>query len=84
MRDLLALAGAGNASAGAQVESLQRSGRYRRSTLNSSHVRDLDTLLALELNGERLHLDHGYPVRLIAPNLPGVMQTKWVERLVVL
>ena len=78
------LAGAGDAEAGVQVESLQRSGRYRRSTLNSSHVRDPETLLALELNGERLHLDHGYPVRLIAPNLPGVLQTKWVERLVVL
>jgi DMSO/TMAO reductase YedYZ molybdopterin-dependent catalytic subunit len=84
VRDLLALAGTGDADAGVQVESLQRSGRYRRSILNSSHVGDDDTLLALELNGERLHLDHGYPVRLIAPNLPGVLQTKWVERLVVL
>ena len=84
VRDLLTLAGAGDAQAGVRVESLQRSGRYRRSTLNSSHVRDLETLLALELNGERLHLDHGYPVRLIAPNLPGVLQTKWVGRLVVL
>ena len=82
--DLLALAGADDADADVLVESLQRSGRYRRSTLNSSHVRDLQTLLALELNGERLHLDHGYPVRLIAPNLPGVLQTKWVERLVIL
>ena len=84
VRDLLALAGAGDAGAGAQVESLQRRGRYRRSTLNSSHVDDHETLLALELNGEPLHLDHGYPVRLIAPNLPGVLQTKWVGRLVVL
>ena len=82
--DLLALAGAGDAETGVQVESLQRGGRYRRSTLNSSHVRDPETLLALEVNGERLHLDHGYPVRLIAPNLPGVLQTKWVARLVVL
>ena len=24
--------------------------------------------------------DHGYPVRLIAPNRPGVMQTKWVTK----
>ncbi len=86
VRDVLALAGAvdSDSDAGVQVESLQRSGRYRRSTLNSWHLHDSDTLLALELNGERLHLDHGYPVRLIAPNLPGVLQTKWVERLVVL
>ena len=84
MRDLLALAGAADADAGVRVESLQRSGRYRHSTLNLSHLHDPDTLLALEVNGERLHLDHGYPVRLIAPNLPGVLQTKWVERLVIL
>lgn len=28
-------------------------------------------LLALQLNGEDLTLDHGYPCRLIAPNRPG-------------
>jgi DMSO/TMAO reductase YedYZ molybdopterin-dependent catalytic subunit len=43
-------------------------------------VADRDTLLALELNGEPLHPDHGYPVRLIAPNRPGVLQTKWLTR----
>jgi hypothetical protein len=48
VRDLLATAGAGATEAGVDVESLQRSGRYRRSTLNSSHVRDHETLLALE------------------------------------
>ena len=35
------------------------------------------------LDGEPLALDHGYPVRLIGPNRPGVLQTKWVTRLVV-
>ena len=29
----------------------------------------------------RSSLDHGYPARLIAPNRPGVLQTKWVTRL---
>ncbi|MET0767323.1 MAG: molybdopterin-dependent oxidoreductase [Aeromicrobium sp.] len=38
-------------------------------------------MLALQLNGETLSLDHGYPCRLIAPNRPGVFQTKWVRRL---
>ena len=28
-------------------------------------------LLATHLNGERLDIDHGYPLRLIAPNRPG-------------
>ena len=37
----------------------------------------------LEVNGEPLGIDHGYPLRLIGPNRPGVMQTKWVTRLVV-
>ena len=35
------------------------------------------------VNGETLHIDHGYPLRLIGPDRPGVMQTKWVTRLVV-
>jgi len=40
-------------------------------------------LLALRIGDEPLHIDHGFPVRLISPNNPGVMQTKWVARLVV-
>jgi len=34
-----------------------------------------------ELNGGPLAVDHGAPLRLIAPNRPGVLQTKWVRRL---
>ena len=37
-------------------------------------------LLATHLNGERLDLDHGYPLRLIAPNRAGVLNTKWLAR----
>lgn len=48
------------------------------------YVQDPLTLLALGLNGEVLSLDHGYPARIIAPNRPGVLQTKWVGRLEVL
>jgi DMSO/TMAO reductase YedYZ molybdopterin-dependent catalytic subunit len=47
------------------------------------HLRDPWTLIALRLGGEPLALDHGYPARLIAPNRPGVMQTKWVGRITV-
>ena len=81
-RDLLARAGAAD-DAEVAVESLQPKGRYRASTLNRDQATDPDTLLALELNGEPLHLDHGFPVRLVGPNRPGVLQTKWVARLVV-
>jgi DMSO/TMAO reductase YedYZ molybdopterin-dependent catalytic subunit len=82
VRDLVALAG-GPDSAEATVESLQEGGRYRRSELNRGQLSDPDTLLAVELGGEPLHLDHGFPVRLIGPNRPGVMQTKWVARVTV-
>jgi DMSO/TMAO reductase YedYZ molybdopterin-dependent catalytic subunit len=83
VRALLELAGA-EPSASVAVESLQRRGLYRRAVLNRAHAQDPDTLLALDLAGEPLHPDHGYPARVIAPNQPGVLQTKWVERLVVL
>ncbi|MCW2581175.1 MAG: Oxidoreductase, molybdopterin binding [Blastococcus sp.] len=61
------------------VESLQTGGLYRTSLVEEPHARDPRTLLALQLEGRPLSLDHGYPVRLIAPNRPGVMQTKWVN-----
>ncbi|WP_412544348.1 molybdopterin-dependent oxidoreductase [Longispora sp. K20-0274] len=79
--DLLALVGAPGATV--LVESLQPDGPYRTSTVAPPHSRDPLTLLALRLNGEVLHLDHGYPCRLIAPNRPGVLQTKWVSTLTV-
>ena len=43
----------------------------------------VDTLLALEVDGEPLHSTTATPLRLIGPNRPGVKQTKWVTRLVV-
>lgn len=80
--DLLELSGAAP-DCSVTVESLQERGLYRVSELNAAHARDPDSLLALEVNGEVLHIDHGYPARLIAPNDPGVKQTKWVHRLTV-
>jgi DMSO/TMAO reductase YedYZ molybdopterin-dependent catalytic subunit len=82
VRDLLAMAGAAP-GARARVESLQRRRAYRSSELDHWQAHDPDTLLATHVDGEELHVDHGFPVRLIAPNRPGVMQTKWVARLVV-
>lgn len=83
MRDLLDRAGA-PAHATVRVTSLERSGGYRQSELEASYARDPLTLLALRVNGETLAPDHGYPARIIAPNRPGVLQTKWVTRLEVL
>lgn len=64
-----------------RVESLERDGLYRATTLPEAFAQDPLTLLALKLNGEELTPDHGYPCRLIAPNRPGVLQTKWVTSL---
>jgi DMSO/TMAO reductase YedYZ molybdopterin-dependent catalytic subunit len=83
LRDLVALIGADPDRSSVVVESLQAGGRYRTSTVAPPHVRDPLTLVALDLGGEPLHLDHGYPARLIAPNRPGVMQTKWLGRITV-
>jgi hypothetical protein len=38
-------------------------------------------VLATHLNGDRIDIDHGYPLRLIAPNRAGVLNTKWLVSL---
>ena len=83
VRDLVELVG-GAAGSDVTVESLERKGAYRTSTLPGTHTAHPDTLLAFRLNGEPLDVDHGFPCRIIAPNRPGVLQTKWVHRLEVL
>jgi hypothetical protein len=81
---LLKLVGAKRSSA-IKVESIEDQERsYSNSIIDPQHAADPDTLLALKLNGAVLDLDHGYPVRLIAPDRPGVLQTKWIRRVVVL
>ncbi len=76
---LLEMAGA-HPDAEVTVHSLQQRRSYRNSDVNSTQAHDPDTLLALRVGGETLSIDHGYPLRLIGPNRPGVMQTKWVTR----
>lgn len=80
LADLMAAVGAPTDSRIFAV-SMQQGGAWRTSELPGHFVEDRRTLLALGLNGEPLHLDHGYPCRIIAPNRPGVLQTKWVQRL---
>jgi hypothetical protein len=80
VRDLLDLIGAPSGS-DVLVVSLQESGPYRETVLQGNFADDDRTLLALMLEGEPLALDHGYPARIIAPDRPGVLQTKWVTRL---
>ena len=80
LRDLLDRVGA-PADATVRITSLQRRGPFRVSEMASTYARDDLTLLALRVNGEVLAPDHGYPARIIAPNRPGVLQTKWVNQL---
>lgn len=54
-------------------------GAYSTTVLQREFVTDPLTLIALELNGGVLHVDHGYPARLISPARPGVLQTKWLR-----
>ncbi|HET6152982.1 MAG TPA: molybdopterin-dependent oxidoreductase [Marmoricola sp.] len=83
LRDLLDQVGAPRGK-DVKATSLQTRGAFGTTTLPSQFVDDPLTLLALGLNGETLPLDHGYPARLIAPDRPGVLQTKWITQLEVL
>ncbi len=69
------------ADASLRVRSLQQKGAFGVTEISAPFARDPLTLLALKLNGEDLTIDHGFPCRLIAPNRPGVFQTKWVTRI---
>lgn len=84
VRDLVERAGGRPGRDALRVTSLEARGAYRVMEMGAEYVDDPLTLLALTLNGQRLSLDHGFPARIIAPNRPGVLQTKWVHRLEVL
>lgn len=78
LRDLAEAAGVTRFGS-AKVTSLERSGAFNQAVLTADQVRDSDALLALEVNGADISLDHGYPARIIVPALPGVHNTKWVQ-----
>ncbi|WP_318152722.1 molybdopterin-dependent oxidoreductase [Microbacterium helvum] len=78
--DLLGEAGCDRRST-IRLVSLQQRGAYRTTTMPAQYAWDPLTLIALELNGATLGLDHGYPARIIAPGRPGVLQTKWLASL---
>lgn len=77
MAELMMLVGAGPAD-DLRLRSLQQRGAFGVTTMPAAYARDPLTLVALQVNGERLSLDHGYPARAIAPGRPGVLQTKWL------
>ena len=72
---------AGRRAGRARARSCARCSRRaccRKASLSGDAVADPDALLALQVNGADLSLDHGYPARIIVPALPGVHNTKWV------
>ena len=80
LADLADLAGAGTGDL-LLVESLQRGGGFGSASLSAGQVRAAEALLALQVNGADLSLDHGFPARIVVPALPGVHNTKWVTRM---
>ena len=79
LRDLLEAAGV-PAGTPVRVTSMEQVGAYRTAVVPPQFAWNSLTLLASRVNGQPLDLQHGYPLRLIAPNRPGVLQTKWVQR----
>jgi DMSO/TMAO reductase YedYZ molybdopterin-dependent catalytic subunit len=63
------------------VHSVQPHGPFRHASFAASQWTAQRALLALCVNGADLSPDHGYPARVIVPDVPGVHNTKWVGRM---
>ncbi len=83
LRDLLDTVDA-DAGVSIRATSLEPKGGFRLMDMSPEFVRDDLTLVALEVNGQVLDIDHGYPARMIAPARPGVRQTKWLSTIEVI
>jgi DMSO/TMAO reductase YedYZ molybdopterin-dependent catalytic subunit len=55
-----------------------------RRTVPIKKALDPDTLLAFEMNGQPLPIEHGYPLRLIVPGWAGDSWVKWLQHIEVL
>jgi DMSO/TMAO reductase YedYZ molybdopterin-dependent catalytic subunit len=53
-------------------------------TIPAAKALDPDTLLAYEMNGQALPVQHGFPVRVIAPGWAGDSWVKWLQHIEVL
>lgn len=74
--DIVERAG-GDSGSNVKLTSLERKGSFSSSEVEGPQVKH--ALLATHLNGGRLDIDHGYPLRLIAPDRAGVLNTKWLS-----
>ena len=53
-------------------------------TITASKALHPDTLLAYEMNGQPLTIEHGFPLRVIAPGWAGDSWVKWLQHIEVL
>ncbi|MDQ2797916.1 MAG: molybdopterin-dependent oxidoreductase, partial [Actinomycetota bacterium] len=67
----------GNEDSRVKLTSMEPQGSYKISFVEGPQLSR--ALLATHLNGNRLTVQHGYPLRLIAPNRAGVLNTKWLD-----
>jgi hypothetical protein len=81
LADLASLVGAPKGAV-LRAVSLQAPGEVcAQARLSPSLYADRRSLLALRVNGVDISLDHGYPARVIVPNVVGELNTKWVGEL---
>lgn len=78
---ILERAGLKESASEAMLESLDAV-RMRR-PLPVEKALEEDTILALDMNGEPLPPDHGFPVRVVVPRWGAVASVKWVGRIYV-
>jgi DMSO/TMAO reductase YedYZ molybdopterin-dependent catalytic subunit len=78
LRELAALVDGGDVDS-VFLESLQQGGAFSTMSITGGQLREPRTLVALQVNGADLSLDHGFPARLIIPAAPGVRNTKWLS-----
>lgn len=81
LTDLARLVGAPDGAI-LRAVSLETSGQPRaQASFGHAEYSDRRALLALRVGGADISADHGYPARVIVPNVPGDLNTKWVREL---
>jgi sulfite oxidase len=62
-----------------------QSGDCYGSSVPLSYILDdnFEAVLAYEMNGKTLPIDHGFPVRIILPGIVGARSVKWLSRIII-